>query len=437
MGPFVAPLCAQEEERLEELEALTKELKGEIDALKKSQEATKKKEEEKKAKEEEKFTFNIGGQMVMDMLWFSQGPDSMEMVGDADDAFNFRRARLYANGELWHTWQYVMGFDFGQGTAENGRPVFLDNYIGIEDLPVVGNLRIGHFFEPFTLERSGSNRNTLFMERSLVDLFAPSRNIGIMIHDQSEDERFWWGLGTFRGNTDNFGDDAGDQLGQTIDMRLVWRPNFNPADPSHYLHLGAGYSFRDAPEGMLRYRARPDLSGNEDPDHPPTPYFADTGVLSAEHSQLLGGELLWTHGPLSVQSEFVYSPIRLDSGEDIHFSGYYAAVAYFLTGEHIPYNTQFAITDRVRPLAPVFRRRSDGGPLVQGPGAWQIAAKISSVDLSNGSVSGGKLTNGTFGLNWFLTPHHRMKFNYILSDLQRGSRQSYANLFGLRFDMDF
>jgi phosphate-selective porin OprO/OprP len=133
----------------------------------------------------------------------------------------------------------------------------------------------------------------------------------------------------------------------------------------------------------------------------------------------------------------VAAPVLLSSGERVNFSGYYAAVAYFLTGEYIPYNTEYAITDRVRPNKPVFRRRSEGGALIVGPGAWQIASRISHVDLDSGSVSGGRLTDATFGLNWFLTPNHRMKFNYILSNLNRENIASQASIFGLRFDMDF
>lgn len=330
-----------------------------------------------------------------------------------------------------------MGFDFGQGSGGNGRPAFVDTFVGVKDLPTLGTLRVGHFFEPFSLERSGSNRNTMFMERSLTDMFAPSRNIGIMAYNSTDDHQYWWGVGTFRGVTDNFSDDSGDQMGQTLDLRGLWRPLYDPEDPSHYLHLGASYSFRDAADGEMQYRSRPEVSGNEDPDHPATPYFVDTGVLAAENSQLWGTEFLWTQGSLSIQSEMVLSPVKLSAGEDLLFSGAYLSVAYFITGEYIPYNPELGITDRVKPLRPVFRRSEKDGPIERGPGAWQIAARLSHVNLYDGSVDGGKLTNATFGLNWFLTPYNRMKFNYILSNLERDLRESRANLFGLRFDMDF
>jgi len=384
------------------------------------------------------FTFKMGGQLVMDMLWFSQSPAARATVGDANDVFDFRRARLYASGEFADQFVYTTGFDFAQGTAANGRPTFLDNYIGMKDLPHLGNLSVGHFFEPFSLERFGSNRNTMFMERSLPDMFAPARNTGIMTFNQNESQTIWWAVGTFRGNADNFGDDAGDQAGQTADVRFVVRPWYDePSGGRYYLHLGTAYSFRGAADGVLQYRSRPEAVGNEDQSVSATPFYVDTGVLQVDYSQLWGGEFLWTHGSFSLQSEVVAAPIQLRTGESVVLSGGYVSAAYFLTGEHIPYNRLLSNTDRVRPFENVFRIRTEENQIITGRGAWQIAARLSHLDTTDGSVSGGDLTDFTVGLNWFLTPYHRMKFNYILANLDRNGISSETSIFGLRFDMDF
>lgn len=383
------------------------------------------------------FTFKMGGQIVMDMLWFDQNAASRAAVGDVQDAFDFRRARLYANGEYGNVFTYVMGFDFAQGTGENGRPSFLDNYIGISDLPYLGNLRIGHFFEPFTLERSGSNRNTAFMERSLVDAFAPARNLGMMAYNQTEDQAWWGAAGTFRGNSDNFGDDAGDREGQTFDVRLVWRPYYDEASGGrYYLHLGTAYSYRGAADGSVRFRSRPEAFGNEDSGSAATPYFVDTGAIAANRFQLAGTELLWCEGPWMVQSEAAMTTVSTPGGL-LTFHGEYLFVGYFLTGEHQPYNRALAITDRVIPFENFFRVRTDDGSIHTGRGAWQVAARLSHIDLDSGNVAGGELTDFTLGLNWFATPYHRFKFNYIRADLSQTNARTTTNIFGVRFDMDF
>lgn len=398
-----------------------------------------KKEQQKEAKKKEQAaTIKIGGQIIVDSLWFSQDAASMAQVGDAEDALGFRRARLYASGEVFEVFNYAMGFDFAQGVATNGRPSFIDNYIGVSKLPIVGNLRIGHFFEPFTLERSSSNRNATFMERSLADAFAPSRNVGAMIFNQNEDQSIYWALGTFRGDSDNFGDDAGDQEGQAADGRLVYRPYYDEESGGrYYMHLGGAYSFRNASDGMLIYRSRPEAFGNSDAANQATPYFVSTGIMAAENSQLFGAEFLWVNGPLSIQSEYVMTTVDRTSKADVQFQGGYFNVSYFLTGEHRPYNRELAIMDRVMPFGNFFRVRGEDGSILTGTGAWELAARLSYIDLTNKDVQGGRLQDGTVGLNWYLSPFHRFKFNYILSHLDQGSSDSYANIFGIRFDTDF
>lgn len=384
--------------------------------------AYKKKQEQAEEKRKSAPTMKIGGQIIVDSLWFSQSPANRAQVGDVQDALDFRRARLYANGEAYEIFNYAIGFDFAQGVATNGRPAFLDNYIGISKLPIVGNLRIGHFFEPFTLERSSSNRNATFMERSLADAFAPARNVGVMIFNENESQSLYWALGTFRADSDNFGDDAGDQEGQAVDGRIAYRPYYDEESGGrYYMHLGGAYSYRHASDGGLQYRSRPEAFGNSDASNPATPYIVDTGNIAAQYAQLFGAEFLWVNGPLSVQSEYVLAPVNRTSGPDALFQGGYLNVSYFLTGEHRPYNRELAVMDRVQ----------------TGWGAWEVAGRISYIDLTSQGINGGRMQDGTFGLNWYLSPYHRFKFNYILSHLDNDSTQSYASIFGLRFDTDF
>ena len=53
-------------------------------------------------------------------------------------------------------------------------------------------------------------------------------------------------------------------------------------------------------------------------------------------------------------------------------------------------------------------------------------------------VSGDGFTNGTAGLNWYLTPYVRMKINAIRS-YRNGppNGDSNASILGIRWDVDF
>lgn len=422
------PLAPQAELSGEELDQLRR-MQREWEEFQKQQAAS-------DAKKASAPAFKLGGQIAIDALYFSQDANSRAALGDIDDALDFRRARLYGQGEAFEVFNYAMGFDFAQGTANNGRPAFVDNYVGVTDLPVIQNLRVGHFFEPFSLERNTSNRNVMFLERSLPDAFAPSRNVGMMTFGESEDRLFYYAVGTFH-NSDNFGDDEGDQQGQAADVRLAYRPWYDESSGGRgLLHLGAAYSYRNAADGEVRFRSRPEAFGHSDSENTTTPFFADSGVLAAHYSQLFGTELIVVAGSFSVQGEYVFAPVNRTNGADVSFTGGYLAASYFLTGEHRAYNRAGAILDRLVPLENFFRVRSGDGPIIQGSGAWEVALRLSQIDLNDQDIVGGRLTDLTAGLNWYLTPYQRMKFNYILAHLDRGVT-SDTSIFALRFDSDF
>jgi phosphate-selective porin OprO/OprP len=166
-----------------------------------------------------KPTLEFGGQMQADTVYFSQDPESIAAVGDLQDGSQFRRLRLVARGKTWKQLQYALGVDF----ALANQPAFIDNYLEANDLPWIQNLRVGHYFEPCSLERVTQNRNNTFMERSLVDTFAPARNMGVMAFGWADSELATWQIGTFRTNSDNISNDTFDS-GQALTMRGTWLP---------------------------------------------------------------------------------------------------------------------------------------------------------------------------------------------------------------------
>lgn len=196
------------------------------------------------------------------------------------------------------------GVDF----ALANQPSYLDNYIEAPDLPWLQNVRVGHYFEPFSLERVTQNRNNTFMERSLVDTFAPARNMGVMAYGNTENERATWQIGTFRTNSDNIGNDSFDS-GQALTMRGTVLPWWDePSDGEFFLHLGAAYSYRATSQNQVRFRNTPELRKQQPanvfgPVGPPSPsnyingqpgpfapIFVDTGFIPARNFQLFDPE---------------------------------------------------------------------------------------------------------------------------------------------------
>ena len=74
----------------------------------------------------------------------------------------------------------------------------------------------------------------------------------------------------------------------------------------------------------------------------------------------------------------------------------------------------------------------------RGLGAWEIAARYSNIVLNDKNISGNNLTDFTIGLNWYLNPYTRAKFNYIRAFLEdRRVGNSLTDAYGIRFDYDF
>lgn len=394
-------------------------------------------EKQKKAKEEAegKPTMQLGGQVQADFVSFHQDAVSRASVGDLQNGADFRRARIVIRGKAFEILEYAFGVDF----ALAGRPSFLDMYLEHRDLPYIQHLRAGHFFEPFSLERVTQNRNNTFMERSLVDTFAPARNMGVMAFGHTEDERNTWQIGTFRTNSDNFGNDSFDS-GQALTMRGTWLPYWDDLTERHYLHLGIGYSFRDAYRDSVRFQNTPEIR-MEQPGSPGNnfaPIFVDTGNIPANHFQLLDTEVAWINGPFSVQSEYALAAVDQINNPDVVFDAFMVQVSYFLTGEHRPYDRFMGIHSRMIPFTNFFRVRTQEQGIQMGSGAWEVAARYSWINLTQKNVLGNDMQDFTFGLNWYLNPYARMKFNYIrafLDDPVDGS--STTDAYGMRVDFEF
>ena len=177
---------------------------------------------------------------------------------------------------------------------------------------------------------------------------------------------------------------------------MTWAP-FGGGD--RVLHLGGSASYRNLNDSkILRYRSRPDSNIT-------SVRLVDTGSIRDVNSRTLYGlEAAGLIGPWSAQGEYFFANVDRRSSGNLDFSGWYVQRAYVLTGELRNYNPSFGAFGRFKPARSV----SAGGP-----GAWQLAARLSQVNLSDRAINGGKERDRTFGVNWFLEPTLRLSLNYV------------------------
>jgi len=92
------------------------------------------------------------------------------------------------------------------------------------------------------------------------------------------------------------------------------------------------------------------------------------------------------------------------------FKGGYVSLGWMLTGESREYNAKRGLVGRLKPSSPF----ATGG---EGLGAWELAARFNTLDLTDNSVNGGEMDSVTLGVNWYPNPYARLMLNYVRNDL--------------------
>lgn len=399
-------------------------------------------------------TVQVNGFFQADAIYFDQSNGNRLQLGDIQDGAGFRRTRLSASGAVAPNVNYFVQMDFGFF----GRPTFTDVWAEVNEIPWLGTVRAGQWKQPYGLEVQTSVRYQTFIERSLLfQTFDPFRHIGIGFYNNSPDENWTWAMSGFRVGQDQFGNDIGDNGGWSSAGRLTHLLYFNDyKDASkrlEYLHIGGAYWFGDPGKDLTRFATIPEafvgefgvpagtVPGSSKVNIPTiaigTPPFVDTGLIATNTFTHIAGELLWAHGPITWQNEIQMANVAQVGGPQLQFWGFYSEWMLFLTGESRPYNRKLGALDRITPLRP-FIRQAD---CEMGPGAWEMALRVSHVDLDDNNVAGGRLTDLTAGVNWYLNGYTKVQFNYIRAMLNRNfngvNGPTDADIYGVRMQVDF
>lgn len=271
---------------------------------------------------------------------------------------------------------FTKGFD----TDEDDDLTFFDWRV---DIPTFAGttLSVGKQKEPLSLERSTALIFLPMQERSAVsDALLPSRNVGLVFSGTGFDQRMAWAGGAFNDWLDpdssgSFSDSATQYIG-----RVTGLPFVSP-DESNLLHVGFGLRYSNAKEGLL---------GVTEPEFNQSPSFVNTGVFSADSSLIYNLEASWRKGPFWILGEYVFNDVSAPDLGNPNFTGYYLSGAWALTGEMHGYNRK---SGTFGPL-PVARSVYQGGW-----GAWEVAARWSDLDLTDGLVDGGEMQIASLGLS--------------------------------------
>jgi len=356
------------------------------------------------------YKIKFGGRMMYDWSFIHPDKDLDAAFPDQfSDGSEFRRARFYSQGTIYHVVFYKAQYDF----ATDGTNEFKDVYVGVKNIPVLGSVVAGNMYEPFGLEEQTSSKVITFMERGLTSNFTPSRRAGFMFKRVLESERATFAGGLFR-NSDEFGRAVGHDYNVTARVTAV--PMIQE-EGKKLVHLGAAVSVRKPEGDTAKFAARSSTHIS--------PKLVSTGSMPyTDRTLLFGGEGAMILGPASLQGEVVLARTVNDTLNDPSFNGLYVQASYVLTGEHRGYKE-----GSMEGVTPAKNFDGEGGK-----GAWEVGARFSRIDLDNDTVKGGTMSDVTLGLNWYLNPVTRIMFNYVYADLQDVGK---SNAFMTRFQVAF
>lgn len=346
------------------------------------------------------FSMKIGGRIMLDYV--SPSEDQTELGSN----LFFRRARLEFEGRMFKDWEYKAEYDFAENTVA-AKDLYV-TYTGFEGSEIL----VGQFKQFFSLEELSSSKGIAFMERSLPNAFVTAHRAGVGFRTFGEKYSLM---------ASAYGQEAGTANNQNEDedTGFVVRGVFAPIKSADsLLHLGIAYASEasDA-SGTVRYRQRPEArpsNGNV--------RLVDTGNIPSDEQQRLGVELAWMKGGISVQGEYITVDVDAPTAGDPTFSGYYVQASWFPGGEVRPYKMSTGAFSQIKPLK---------------DGAWELRARVSSIDLDDAGITGGVEDNMGVGVTWYPNANVRVMLEYIATDVEKGGTTESPSFLQARFQVSW
>jgi phosphate-selective porin OprO/OprP len=303
--------------------------------------------------------------------------------GDLPSGSEIRRARLAVGGKS-DVWSYRLEAELNGGTI-------LTDAWGAWNGPVT--VTAGHFKQPYSLEALMSDKDLAFMERSLASSLLAVRAPGLMVSDGGD--AWSWAAGVFGEPLSTV---TTDDEGGGLSARGSWAPIVGDG---RALHLASSLHWRKPAQNPAAVETWSLASKPEINLVPNGERFLNTGnIANASDFYLLSLEAAKAFGPVLVQAEYNWVQLERNqaAGSRLDFQGGYAQASWALTGEVRPYQAN---------------RGLFGGIKAKGDVAWEVALRLSELDLLDGAINGGREQNATASLNAYLGPAVKLSLNAV------------------------
>ena len=154
------------------------------------------------------------------------------------------------------------------------------------------------------------------------------------------------------------------------------------------------------------------------------------GAVPADDGWLAASRPRNVSGPFTFLGEYARADVDVIGGSGADFDAWSLEAAYWLTGENTGYDKSKGSWSRSMPK----HNFGDG----DGQGAWRVALRYDTIDLDDGSVTGGEADQWTFGVSWLLSPNTGVHLNWArYSPDDAANALDTVSVIGLRFEIDF
>jgi phosphate-selective porin OprO/OprP len=364
-----------------------------------------------------------------DTGYFMQSARALQLAAangpDLSSGSNWRRAQLGVQGKVFGDWNYYFNYEFGSG-ASSGNELqgrIQQAYVEYAGLAPFA-FRIGAFPPSANLDDATSAADVIFLERNAADDL--SRNLA------GGDGRdaigiIYAGDSVFASLVYTGGKVADSNLLFDEQQALVSRVSdvfYSDSNWKLMASVAGTYVFRggDATAGLGSARNITLQDGSELNVDDNSIRLVSTGAINTQSAwnYALEGAGEWR----SLYAQGGYLGFAIDQRNAgvraLDFEGWYVQGSWILTGESRPYNVQNGAFSNPKPRIPF---SLDGW----GPGAWELAARYSDLNLNDhagllghavplGGIRGGEQRIFTAALNWY--PNGALKFSLQWQDDQ-------------------
>lgn len=306
------------------------------------------------------------------------------------NTYLIRRARMRTDVRLKRYYDVRVEAEL----TDSASSVLRDFYLRIDRFEAL-QFTFGQIREPFSQEELRPEPNQDFVERSMTSMLVPGRSPGVMLSGRLFRGIFGYEVGSFNGKGPLRDNNNGTPESVVRLQVSPWRTGNDFW--LRGLTFGGAYAYGNT-DGGLSVRGQTTSRSYQ--------FFAPDTI----NGKILraNGEVTWMLGPASFRAEYLQTnQFRNGLGEGganlpgVVAKSYVAQFTYLLTGENKP---------RMGPTAPehdIFNSEP-GAPSF---GAWELKARVDSLQISNATSKANRAETFYFGVNWYLNRFVRYIFD--------------------------